>query len=144
MSRRAIVAAAVEVLHRARSRPSATDLKGGRLARCKAFRGPDAMYRFGYTALMKTEVYENVWEALCDTRGEVANLTLRSTLMSAVQNRMRDWKVTEGEAAKRLGLTRPRLDELMGGKLEKFSLDALVNIATAAGFKLGIQLEDDA
>jgi predicted XRE-type DNA-binding protein len=30
------------------------------------------------------------------------------------------------------------------GKLDKFSLDALVNVTTAAGFKLHIQLEDAA
>lgn len=45
------------------------------------------------------------------------------------------------QAAKRLGLTRPRLNDLLRGKLDKFSLDALVNVATTAGFKLHIQLE---
>ena len=41
-----------------------------------------------------------------------------------------------------LGVTRPRLNDLMRGKLDKFSLDALVNIAAAAGFRLHIELED--
>ncbi len=93
---------------------------------------------------MRSETYENVWDALCYTRQEAANLTLRSTLMSAIRERVRSWKGTEGEAAKRLGITRPRLNDLTRGKLEKFSLDALVNIATTAGFKLCIQLEDPA
>lgn len=92
---------------------------------------------------MKSETYESVWDAICDTREEATNLLLRSTLMSAIRERVKSWKVTEGGAAKRLGVTRPRLNDLTRGKLEKFSLDALVNIATAAGFKLCIQLEDD-
>jgi predicted XRE-type DNA-binding protein len=38
------------------------------------------------------------------------------------------------EAAQaRLKVTRPRLNDLMRGKLGKFSLDALVNLATASG-----------
>lgn len=93
---------------------------------------------------MKSETYESVWDAICDTREEAANLGLRSTLMSAIRERVKSWTVTEGEAAKRLSITRPRLNDLMRGKLEKFSLDALVNIATAAGFKLSIQLEGTA
>lgn len=60
---------------------------------------------------MRIETYENVWDALCDTR-------------------------EEAEAAKRLGMTRPRLNDLTRGKLDKFSLDALVNIATAARDRL--------
>jgi predicted XRE-type DNA-binding protein len=39
-------------------------------------------------------------------------------------------------------VTRPRLNDLMRGKLDKFSLDALVNIAAAASFRLHIELED--
>ncbi|CAN7188016.1 XRE family transcriptional regulator [Phenylobacterium sp. LjRoot225] len=93
---------------------------------------------------MEIETYESVWDAICDTREEAANLQLRSTLMSGVCGRVKKWGVPQGEAAKRLGLTRPRLNDLTRGKLEKFSLDALVDIATAAGFKLCIQLEDDA
>jgi predicted XRE-type DNA-binding protein len=42
------------------------------------------------------------------------------------------------------GLTQPRLDELMRGKINKFSLDALVSVATAAGFKLRFQFEEAA
>ena len=49
---------------------------------------------------------------------------------------------TQEDAAARLGLTRPRLNDLMRGKLEQVLLDALVNIAAAAGFRLHIELED--
>ena len=69
-------------------------------------------------------------------------MELRSALMSAITERVESWGVPQHEAAKRLGLTRPRLDDLMRGKIDKFSLDALVSIATAAGFKLRFQFEE--
>jgi predicted XRE-type DNA-binding protein len=64
----------------------------------------------------------------------------------AIRERVKAWQATGGltqeEAAARLGLTRPRLNDLMRGKLDKFSLDALVNIAATAGFMVRIALED--
>jgi len=51
------------------------------------------------------------------------------------------WNLPQDEAAKRVGPTRPRLTDLMRGRTDKFSLDALVNTVTAAGFTLHIKLE---
>lgn len=69
-------------------------------------------------------------------------MELRSALMSAITEGVEGWDVPQKEAAKRLGLTRPRLDDMMRGKIDKFSLDALVSIATTAGFKLRFQLDE--
>jgi predicted XRE-type DNA-binding protein len=93
---------------------------------------------------MESEIFDNVFEALCDTAAEAANMRARATLMIAVRERVKGWGVPQEEAARRLGLTRPRLNDLVRGKIDKFSLDALVNIATAAGFALHIGLEEAA
>jgi predicted XRE-type DNA-binding protein len=69
-------------------------------------------------------------------------MTARADVLLAIRERVKAWDLTQEEAAARLGVTRPRLNDLMRGKLEKFSLDALVNIAAAAGFRLHIELED--
>jgi predicted XRE-type DNA-binding protein len=37
------------------------------------------------------------------------------------------------EAAERCGVTQPRINDLLLGRVSRFSLDALVNIATALG-----------
>lgn len=74
---------------------------------------------------MESETYESVWDAICDTREEAANLQLRSTLMNGVRQRVGTWGVPQAEAAKRLGLTRPRPNDMMRGKLDKFSLGTL-------------------
>ena len=100
------------------------------------------MYRFRYLRPMRYNIFDSVFDALADTPAEAANMTARADLLLAIRERVRTWGLTQDEAAARLGVTRPRLNDLMRGKLEKFSLDALVNIATAAGFKLHIELEE--
>ena len=91
---------------------------------------------------MKAETFDSVFDALADTPAEAANMTARADLLLAIRERVKAWNLTQEDAAARLGVTRPRLNDLMRGKLDKFSLDALVNIAAAAGFKLHIELED--
>lgn len=78
---------------------------------------------------MTTETYDSVWDALSDPPEEAANLTARSALRYEIRKAVLKWDLPQEEAAKRLGLTRPRANDLLRGKLAKFSLDALVNIA---------------
>ncbi len=93
---------------------------------------------------MNVETFESVFEALADTSAEAANMTARADLLIAIRERVKAWETPQDEAAARLGLTRPRLNDLLRGKVDKFSLDALVNIASAAGFVLRIQLSEAA
>ncbi|MCA1967915.1 MAG: helix-turn-helix domain-containing protein [Rhizobium sp.] len=92
---------------------------------------------------MTVETYDSVFDALAETEAEAANMTARSDLLLAIREQVRSWDLPQEQAARRLGLTRPRLNDLLRGKLDKFSLDALVNIATAAGFRLQIVLENE-
>lgn len=82
--------------------------------------------------------FEDVFDALTDTPAEAANMKARAELLSALITRIDSWNLPQGEAAQRLGITRPRLNDLLRGKLGKFSLDALVNLATASGLVLEI------
>ncbi len=77
--------------------------------------------------------YASVWDALEDTPEEAANMRLRSGLMIAVEQEVQSWDTTQTEAAARLGVTQPRLSDLMRGRVGKFSLDALVELAGRAG-----------
>ena len=93
---------------------------------------------------MDADSFDNVFDALADTPAEAAHLKARSTLLTALTRKVRSWNVTQGVAAARLGITRPRLNDLLQGKLSKFSLDALVNIATAAGLVFEITIAEAA
>ena len=85
--------------------------------------------------------FANVWDALADTPEEAANLTLRSELMDEIEAVFGKSGWTQAEAAKRCGVTQPRINDLLRGRIARFSLDALVNIASALGRKVKIRLE---
>jgi predicted XRE-type DNA-binding protein len=94
--------------------------------------------------IMEAQTFENVFDALADTPAEAANLKARAEILSALVARVGAWSVSQETAAARLGITRPRLNDLLRGKLGKFSLDALVNLATAAGLSLEIRISEAA
>jgi predicted XRE-type DNA-binding protein len=93
---------------------------------------------------MEEQTFENVFDALADTPAEAANLKARAEILLALSQRVRSWNISQEAAATRLGITRPRMNDLLQGKLGKFSLDALVNLATAAGLRLEIRIADAA
>ena len=88
---------------------------------------------------MDIQQFDDVFDALSDTPAEAANMKARADLLSLLVARIRAWDLTQEAASIRLGITRPRLNDLMRGKLGKFSLDALVNLAAAAGLVLEIR-----
>lgn len=89
---------------------------------------------------MESQSFDNVWEALEDTPEAVASMTARSELMMALQDTIVSWELTQAQAAKRLGITQPRLNDLLRGRISKFSLDALMNLATAAGLEVRLEV----
>lgn len=93
---------------------------------------------------MDVQTFDDVFDALSDTPAEAANMKARADLLSLLVARIGSWGVTQDVAAARLGITRPRLNDLLRGKLGKFSLDALVNLAAAAGLVLEIRVADAA
>jgi predicted XRE-type DNA-binding protein len=90
---------------------------------------------------LKCEEFGNVWDALADTPEEAANLRLRSELMDQIETLIEKNGWTQVEAAKHCGVTQPRINDLLRGRISRFSLDALVNIAAALGRKVTVQLE---
>lgn len=87
------------------------------------------------------ETYESVWDAIADTPGEAANLKARADLMRQIEVIVRTNGWTQAEAAKRCGVIQPRINDLLRGRIARFSLDALVNIAAALGQNVRVTLE---
>jgi len=90
------------------------------------------------------QVFAYVWDALEDSPAEAANMRLRSELMVAVQEAVAGWGLTQAEAAGRLEVTQPRLNDLLRGRVGKFSLDALILLAGRAGLSVRMQIEQAA
>ena len=89
----------------------------------------------------KTEKYASVWDALADTPEESANLRTRAELMQQVAAIVEESGWTQTEAAEKCGVTQPRMNDLLRGRVSRFSLDALANIATAIGRRAHVELE---
>lgn len=85
--------------------------------------------------------FASVFDALTDTPAEAANLRARAELMRELQAVVRKAGWTQMEAARRCGITQPRMSDLLNGRLSKFSLDALVNVAAAVGRRVRLELE---
>ena len=86
------------------------------------------------------QVFASVWDALEDSPAEAANMRLRSELMAAVKQAVAGWGVTQAEAARRLEVTQPRLNDLLRGRIGNFSLDALILLAGRAGLSVRVQI----
>jgi len=93
---------------------------------------------------MTNETFTSVWDAIEDTPTEAENMKLRSALMIAIKDHIKRHGWTQAEAAHRLGVTQPRISDLMRGKVDLFGIDALVNMAATAGLHVEVRIHEAA
>ena len=91
---------------------------------------------------MSTKQFSSVWDAIEDTPEEAENMKLRSSLMMALKAHMERVGLTQSDAAKLFGVTQPRVSDLVRGKINLFGLDALVNMAVAAGLRVEMTVQE--
>lgn len=84
--------------------------------------------------------FDSVWDAIEDTPAEAAHMRLRSQLMIALRDHIERSGLSQTHAAKVLGVTQPRVSDLMRGKIELFGIDSLVTMLSAAGLKVELQV----
>lgn len=84
--------------------------------------------------------YASVFDAITDTAAQAENLKVRSLLMVAIRDRIDEFGWSQRVAANNLGVTQPRISELKNGKLSRFSIDVLVNLATQVGLTVQVNV----
>jgi predicted XRE-type DNA-binding protein len=84
--------------------------------------------------------FSSVWDAIEDTPQQAASMKARSALMIELQVYIKSSGLTQRQAADLFGVTQPRISDLVRGKIELFSLESLVDMATAAGMKVEVRL----
>lgn len=87
------------------------------------------------------KAYDSVWQALAKDEAEAETMRLRADLLIALRDRVAAWKLTQAEAAKRLGISQPRLNNMLRGRIESFSLDMLTKLACRAGLRVEMKLK---
>jgi predicted XRE-type DNA-binding protein len=91
--------------------------------------------------MTKIKAYGNVWDAIEPDPAKAENLKLRSSLMLALTRHIRREGLTQVQAAELLGVTQPRISNLIHGKIDLFGLDILVRMATAAGLQVALHVK---
>lgn len=87
-----------------------------------------------------TESSSNIFADLGFDPAEAAILQMRSELMSDLRNYIEANKLTQVEAAEKLGITQSRVSDLTRGKWEKFSLEMLITLEARVGRKVSLEL----
>lgn len=84
---------------------------------------------------MTKKRFASVWDAIEDSASEAASMKLRAEVANQIIERMRARKLTQAKAAELIGVTQPRISDLIRGRLNLFSLDALVDMADRVGLQ---------
>jgi predicted XRE-type DNA-binding protein len=84
---------------------------------------------------MSRKRFSSIWDAIEDSAKEAASMKLRAELAIEIIERLRQRKLTQAKAAALLGVTQPRISDLMRGRLDLFSLDVLVDMADQVGLR---------
>jgi predicted XRE-type DNA-binding protein len=89
--------------------------------------------------MSKQKRFASVWDAI-EKPKEAASLKARASVAHALIEEISRRDLTQSRAALLLGVTQPRVSDLIRGRLDLFSLDTLVEMAGRVGFKVGIKL----
>lgn len=89
---------------------------------------------------MSKERFVSIWDAISESPAEAENMKLRSSLMIALTEHIKHEGLTQAQAAKLLGVSQPRISDLKRGKIDLFSIDTLVNMLSAAGLHVEVQI----
>ena len=87
------------------------------------------------------ESYKNVFDALEDDPVEAKNLYIRSMLMLEIKKYIEAASMTQKEASVQMGVTQPRISDLMRGKIDLFTIDTLVSMLGNAGIDVEFSLK---
>jgi len=93
---------------------------------------------------MNKKTFSSVWDAIEDLPEQAENMKLRSKLMMALKQHIESAALSQTQAARVFGVTQPRVSDLVRGKIDLFGLDALVNMAAAAGLHVEMRIRQAA
>jgi len=90
--------------------------------------------------MSRTPGSRSVFADLGFSSAETRNLELRAQLMTSLRKYIEKEGLTQASAAERLKVTQPRISDLTRGKISRFSLDTLVNMASDAGLEVNLRI----
>lgn len=88
---------------------------------------------------MSKKRFDSIWDAI-ESPADAENMKLRAELMRAIITHIEKKHLTQSAAAKLMDVTQPRISDLVRGKIDLFSIDMLVNMASAAGLHVELKI----
>ncbi|MCR4341453.1 MAG: helix-turn-helix domain-containing protein [Gemmatimonadaceae bacterium] len=85
---------------------------------------------------------DNIFRDLGFDVDEAAHLQLRSDLMIQLRKRLTAVGATQEQAARLLGVSQPRISDLMRGKIDRFSVDTLVKLLGKTGADVRVSVRN--
>lgn len=93
---------------------------------------------------LKLKRFQNVFDALESDPAVAENLKIRAQLMNALTQYINKKKLTQSAAAELFDVTQPRISDLVRGKIERFTIDMLVNMLARSGKHLNVKVSNKA
>jgi len=87
------------------------------------------------------EHFDSVWDALEDDQSERESVKLKSRLMVEIARHIKSMGITQAQAAKQMGVSQPRVSDLVNGKLDRFTIDMLVTMLSRIGLQVEVRLK---
>ena len=82
----------------------------------------------------------NVFADIGFPPAEAENLKIRSDLMSALQDLITERGLTQVQASALFGVAQPRISDLSRDKIDRFTIDALINMLAHAGVRVQMRI----
>lgn len=86
----------------------------------------------------------NIFDDLGFNEAESENLKIRASLMRSIEKYINEKKLTQAQAAKLMRVTQPRISDLIRGKIDKFTIDMLVNMLACTHVSISLVVNDQA
>lgn len=88
-----------------------------------------------------SETFKNVWDALEDDPAARESLKIKSRMMLDIEQHIKSMGITQAQAAKKMGVTQPRVSDLVNGKIDRFTIDMLITMLARLGLHVEIKLK---
>tara|TARA_B110000211_G_scaffold66399_1_gene76623 strand:- start:7467 stop:7823 length:357 start_codon:yes stop_codon:yes gene_type:complete len=100
-------------------------------------------YKLNNKVIKMTLEYSNIFDAITEDKAEASELQTRSDLMIVIRDIINAKNWSQADAGVKLGLTQPRISDLVNGRIDKFSIDKLMTCLFRIGFRFKPSFADD-
>ena len=87
------------------------------------------------------ETFVSVWDAIVDDTSEVESIKIKSKIMMTIEQHIKEQGMTQQQAAEKMGVKQPRISDLVRGKMDRFTIDMLVNMLSTLGLTVEINFK---